>query len=169
MNIVTINVNGIEYKLKGEESTEYLNDIAREVDGKIREMINLNKNFSLQSSAVLLAINYCDQIRKLKNEHLDFDNIIDECNVKIQNLIDENNELKNKIISIENENNGYKIKIGKLEEEIEAYNTFLKEENQDLFPESNELLELEKEIEILKDTIKKVNEENLRLKENIKN
>lgn len=166
MNIVTINVNGIEYKLKGEESAEYLSDIAKEVDEKIREMINLNKNFTLQSSAVLLAINYCDQVRKLKNEHLDLDNMIDGCNVKIQDLINENSELKSKIIHIENENQGFKIKIGKLEEEIEAFNTFLKEGKEELFPESNEIRELEKEIEILKSTIKKINDENSRLREN---
>lgn len=167
MNIVTINVNGIEYKLKGEESVEYLSDIAKEVDEKIREMLNLNKNFNLQSSAVLLAINYCDQIRKLKKEHLELDNMIDGCNSKIQNLIDENSDLKSKIIHIENENQSFKIKIGKLEEEIDAFNTFLKENKDELFPENNEVRELEKEIEILKDTIKKINEENSKLKGNI--
>ena len=132
MNIVTINVNGIEYKLKGEESTEYLNDIAREVDEKIRDMISSNKNFTLQSSSVLLAINYCDQVRKLKCEQSELSDSIEKCNLKIQELINENSELKSKIIHIENENQQFQLKNGKLEEEIEAYNILLKEENQNL-------------------------------------
>ncbi len=66
MNIVTINVNGVEYKLKGEESKEYLNSIAKEVDDKIKEMMALNTNLTLHSSSILLAINYCDQLHKLE-------------------------------------------------------------------------------------------------------
>lgn len=168
MNIVTININGVEYRLKGEESTEYLNEIAQEVDSKIREMINSNKNFNMQSSAVLLAMNYCDKIRKLNIEYLDLKKEIDNCNSKIQELIDENSELKNRIIHIENENIEFNLKNVKLEEEIEAYNTLLKEEREVLFSENNEMIELEKEIEILKDTLKKVNEEKLKLKDQCK-
>lgn len=169
MNIVTINVNGVEYKLKGEESTEYLNDIAREVDGKIRDMLTSNKNFTLQSSAILLAINYCDQIRKFKQEQSKLNNIIEKENLKTQDLINENNDLKNKIIHIENKNQEIKLKNDKLEEEIEAYNTLLQQDKQDLFFGINEMQELEKEIEILKDALKKMKDENLRLKNEIKN
>lgn len=162
MNIVTISVNGIEYKLKGEESDEYLNEIANEVDLKIREMINVNRGLTLQSSSILLAINYCDKIKKLQNEQVNLSNTIDECNVKIQNLINENSELKSKIINIENQKQECDEKIKTLESEIEVYNDFLKEEKDELFSQNNEILELEKEIEILKDTIKKINEENLK-------
>lgn len=164
MNIITINVNGIEYKLKGEESDEYLNEIAHEVDIKIREMISINKGLTLQSSAVLLAINYCDKIKKLQNEQVGLSNTIDECNVKIQNLINENSELKSKIIHIENQKQECDEKIKNLEGEIEVYNDFLKEKKDGLFTQNNEILELEKEIEILKDTIKKINGGNSKFK-----
>ena len=169
MNIVTISINGNEYKLKGEESTEYLNDIAREVDERIREMLNSNKNFTLQSSAVLLAINYCDQIRKLKNKEMDLNDSIDKCNFKIQELIDENNNLKNEIIHIENKNQEIELQNKRLEEEIQAYNLLIEEDKDNIFSENNEMQELENEIEILKDTLKRVNEENLKLKNEIKN
>lgn len=169
MNIVTISINGNEYKLKGEESTEYLNDIAREVDERIREMLNSNKNFTLQSSAVLLAINYCDQIRKLKNKEMDLNDSIDKCNFKIQELIDENNNLKNEIIHIENKSQEIELQNKRLEEEIQAYNLLIEEDKDNIFSENNEMQELENEIEILKDTLKRVNEENLKLKNEIKN
>lgn len=169
MNIITINVNGIEYKLKGEESSEYLSDIANEVDIKLRDMININKNLTLQSAAVLLSINYCDQIRKLKEEQYVLDNSIDECNLRIRNLTDENSDLKDRVIHIENENLELKSKNSKLEEEIEVYNTLLKDDKDNIFLDNNEMKELEKEIEILKDTIKKLNEDNLKLKEQLEN
>lgn len=156
MNIVTISVNGVEYKLKGEESKEYLNHIAKEVDEKIREMIALNKNLTVQSSSILLAINYCDQIHKLNKDKEELNDSIDKCNERIQSLIDENSELKNKIIHIENANQELELKNIKLEEEIDAYNTFLKEDGREMFFDNNEIQELEKEIEMLKETIKKM-------------
>ncbi len=168
MNIVTINVNGIEYKLKGEESEEYLSDIANEVDIKLRDMIGANTNLTLQSAAVLLSINYCDQIRKLKEEQYALDNSIDVCNSKIRNLIDENSNLKDRVIHIENENVQFKSKISSLEEEIQAYNDLLKSEKQDMFSDSNEMKELEKEIEILKNTIRKLNDDNFKLKKQLR-
>ncbi len=167
MNIVTINVNGIEYKLKGEESSEYLTDIANEVDIKLRDMINSNKNLTLQSAAVLLSINYCDQIRKFKEEQYLLDSSIDDCNLKIRNLTDENSDLKDRVIHIENENLDLKSKNSKLEEEIDAYNILLKDEKDNIFSDNNEMKELEKEIEILKDTIKKLNDDNFKLKDQL--
>ena len=148
MNTITINVNGLEYKLRGEETTEYLSDIAREIDEKIREMINSNKNFTLQSSSILLSINYCDQNRK---------------------LIKENSDLKNKIVHIEKQNEEIILKNNKLEEEIKAYNILMKQEKENIFNDFNEVIELEKEIEILKETLKKFKEENNKLKYDIEN
>ncbi len=156
MNIVTISVNGVEYKLRGEESKEYLTQIAREVDDKIKDMIASNKNLTVNSSAILLSINYCDQVHKLNGEKESLNDSIDKCNERIQSLIDENSELKNKMINIENKNEELQIKNMKLEEEIEAYNTLLKEDNKDIFKDNNEIHELEKEIEMLKETIKKM-------------
>lgn len=168
MNIVTISVNGVEYKLKGEESKEYMNSIAREVDDKLRDMIQANKNLTVNSSAILLAINYCDVVHKLNNEKDELSNSIDICNSKIQALIDENNDLKEKIIHIENAQQEVQLKNVKLEEEIEAYNTLLKEDKDSLFSDNNEIQELEKEIEILKETIKKMKQENSELHDKFK-
>ena len=168
MNIVTININGIEYKLKGEEPEEYLNNIAREVDDKIKEMMLKNTNLTIQSSSVLLALNYCDQLYKSKSEKEDLNNSIGSCNVKIQSLIDENNELKEKMIHIENENFEIKSINKKLEEEIEAYNIVLKENNKNIFLDNNEIKELEKDIELLKETIRELKEENVKLRDELK-
>ena len=164
MNIVIININGIEYKLKGDESTEYLNDIAGEIDGKIREMLNSNRNFSSQSAAVLLSINYCDQLRKLNFEHRELKNNIEKSNIKVKALTNENIEINNKIVHIENENKELELKNRKLEEEIEAYDTLIKEEKENIFCENNEMKELEKEIEMLRIALKNANEENAKLK-----
>ena len=169
MNIVTINVNGIEYKLKGDESTEYLNDIAGEVDEKMRGMVSSNRNFTIQSAAVLLSINYCDQLRKLKFEHTELNNNIEKSNLKIKSLTNESIELKNQIVHIENKNKELELKNRKLEEEIEAYDALIKEDKENIFCENNEMKELEKEIEMLRTALKVANEENDRLKEKIEN
>ncbi|BAK80981.1 cell division protein ZapA [Candidatus Arthromitus sp. SFB-rat-Yit] len=168
MNIVTININGIEYKLKGEESEEYLNNIAREVDDKIKEMMTKNVNLTAQSSSILLAINYCDQLYKYRTEKEDLNNSIENCNVKIQSLIDEKNELKERMIHIESENSKLKLINKNLEEEIEAYNTVLKEDNKNIFSDNNEIEELEKEIELLNETVRKLKEENVKLQDKLK-
>lgn len=167
MNIVTINVNGIEYKLKGDESTEYLNDIAAEVDRRIRDMVNSNRNFTIQSAAVLLAINYCDQFRKLKFEYEELKNNIEKSNHKIKTLTNESIENKNRIVHIENKNKEMELKNRKLEEEIEAYDALMKEEKGNIFLENNEMKELEKEIEMLRTALKIANEEKEKLKEKI--
>ena len=69
MNIVTINVNGVEYKLKGEESKEYLNSIAKEVDDKIKEMmaLKMDKLEPTVSSGLFLLVRlnlFLDEIGK---------------------------------------------------------------------------------------------------------
>ena len=68
MNVVTVKINGMEYNLKGEESIEYLTEIANYVDRKVNSIIDNNKKLSTSSAAMLAAMNAVDDMYKAKEE-----------------------------------------------------------------------------------------------------
>lgn len=125
MNTVTININGMDYNLKGRESAEYLQKLASYVDEKVKNIMSNNAKLSTTAAATLVALNIADELYKA-----------DE---KIEVLLDKNksleesmNEVKEKISAIENINN----EANKLKEE----NLLLKKELENYY----------KEIEVLK-------------------
>ncbi|ERI90796.1 cell division protein ZapA [Clostridiales bacterium oral taxon 876 str. F0540] len=64
MNIINVNINGMEYNLRGEESEEYLHKVARYVDKKLKAIMEGNPKLSVSSAAVLTAINVADEMFK---------------------------------------------------------------------------------------------------------
>lgn len=65
MNMITVNINGMEYNLKGEENEEYLHKVARQVDKRLKHILNSNSKLSASSAAVLTAINAIDDMFKI--------------------------------------------------------------------------------------------------------
>ena len=116
---ITVNINGVDYNLKGKESEEYLRDIASYVDERIKEVLGKNPMLSISQASVLAAVNIADglyksddQIRKLasikknmENERATLFKTIEELKSNITRLKDEN-----AIISKEKDNviNGLK-------------------------------------------------------------
>ncbi len=64
MNVINVNINGMEYNLRGQESEEYLHKVARHVDKKLQGIMKGNPKLSISSAAVLTAINAVDDMFK---------------------------------------------------------------------------------------------------------
>jgi cell division protein ZapA len=64
MNMVTVEINGIEYHLKGEEKEEYLQRVANYVDKKLTHYMEGSNKLSTASAAVLTALNAVDELFK---------------------------------------------------------------------------------------------------------
>lgn len=75
---VAVEIFGQTYNVKGEENEEYIKELARYVDEKMKE-INYNSNkLPPIKVAVLTALNMADELYKLKQEHQWLLNLIDE-------------------------------------------------------------------------------------------
>jgi cell division protein ZapA len=178
MSTVTIKINGIEYNLKGRENEEYLLEVAKYVDGKVKDIMTNNRKLSSTAVATLVALNIADELFKadievegLMKKHTS----LEERNITLKERIKEiredteviqfnnNREIEglNKIIEDLNqrllEGEELKNKISSLDIELQEQND-LKER----------ISELEKEIEVKEIEIK----ESLNLKnemESLKN
>ena len=68
MSTVTININGMDYNLKGRESEEYLAKIAKYVDEKVKNIMANNRKLSSTAGATLVALNIADELFKADEE-----------------------------------------------------------------------------------------------------
>lgn len=66
MNVVTVTINGVEYKLKGNEDIKYLKEIADHVDNRIRYILKSNEKLDTCSASVLTALNSMDEMMKME-------------------------------------------------------------------------------------------------------
>jgi cell division protein ZapA len=67
-NILKVNIYGTEYPVKGSTDPDYINEVAKYVDTKMKE---INKNISIDSSlkvAILAALNITDELFREKNK-----------------------------------------------------------------------------------------------------
>lgn len=152
MNVITVNINGVEYNLRGEENEEYLHKVARYVDKKIKHILDSNKKLSLSSAAVLTAINSVDdmfkcglafddmqgELEQTKDTEKKLREELEAVRKQFKYLEDYNTELQNKLKSMSNEN-------------------YLKQKEE-------ELSKVSKELEITQESAKKYLQENKILK-----
>ncbi|WP_202078249.1 cell division protein ZapA [Caldalkalibacillus salinus] len=68
-NSISVKIHGQRYKLKGEESPEYLQSIAHYVDMKMNDIEEKNPSLDVAKVAVLSAVNIADEYHKLKKEY----------------------------------------------------------------------------------------------------
>ncbi|WP_027634259.1 cell division protein ZapA [Clostridium hydrogeniformans] len=101
MNKVTVEINGMEYNLKGEENREYLINVANYVDSKIKNLIDGNKKLSTASSAILTAMNSVDEMFKARDEAKEIKNQFALLKSQISYLERHNKELEDKVEGLE--------------------------------------------------------------------
>lgn len=101
MNKVTVEINGMEYNLKGEENREYLINVANYVDSKIKNLIDGNKKLSTASSAILTAMNSVDEMFKARDEAKEIKNQFALLKSQISYLERHNKELEDKVEDLE--------------------------------------------------------------------
>jgi cell division protein ZapA len=93
MNVINVNINGMEYNLKGKENEEYLHKVARHVDKKLQDIMKGNSKLSISSAAVLTAINTADDMFKC-------DDAYEELQKDMDKLTEADNTLKKEIESL---------------------------------------------------------------------
>lgn len=173
MNTVTITINGMDYNLKGRESAEYLQKLARYVDEKVRNIMANNAKLSTTAAATLVALNIADELYKAdekievllsKNKELEseFNNFknnnseLEALKEKFNQIIKENDLLKKEI-----ENNYKEIETLKIDENIKDDLDKLKEE---LLLKEEEVINLNRQKELLRRRNKDVSFESQNLK-----
>lgn len=174
MSVVTININGMDYNLRGRESEEYLLEVARYVDEKVKDIMTKNRKLSSTAGATLVAINIADELYKadIEMENLIKKNTsLEEINVTLKERINEVRE--------EYESNN---ELSRMAELLKSENLTLREELENYFNEveilkkANEILEkkekehsekfnkLNEEYRLLEESYKKYKDENEALK-----
>lgn len=122
MNKVNVNIQGLDYTLKGDESIEHLNQIGFTVNHLIDTMMRANKKLNVTSAAILTSCNLVDEKFKLekKTETIkDMEKDFQESAFKYKEEIEKLNYVnKSSQEEIENLKNAEKENLKKKEEEI---------------------------------------------------
>jgi len=75
-NKVRVNIAGVTYSLITDETAEYTNELATEIDEKMKEMQGANPFMSTNQAAVLVAIEFADKAKKAEGAAEDYRNQI---------------------------------------------------------------------------------------------
>lgn len=67
-NRVVVKIASTEYAINGEESPEYIQRVAGHVDRKVREIMRADPSLSVTQTAILAALNLCDEA--LRQHHV---------------------------------------------------------------------------------------------------
>ncbi|MBX7307345.1 cell division protein ZapA [Clostridium chauvoei] len=161
MNTVTIKINGVEYNLKVRENQEYLVQVAKYVDGKVKDIMSNNKKLSSTAAATLASLNIADELFKAD---IEIEALIKERNTNEEKKIifsERVKEIKNECDKIISEKDK---EIEKLKEIISLMKEKAEEEVKKA-QDSNEYKEkfekLGQEVTIMEEEIKK----NLKMKQ----
>lgn len=103
MNKIKVNINGVEYALKGDEKGEYLKKIAAYVDKKLKNIMEANPMLSVTSAAVLTAINSADETFKMEEAYDEIENEFKTLKQNEKNYSNEISMLKDTIESMKSE------------------------------------------------------------------
>lgn len=73
MQTVTVNINGENYAIKTDDDPVYVNEVARYVDEKMREIASGGKVITTSKVAILTALNIADDLFKSRKDHQERD------------------------------------------------------------------------------------------------
>ncbi|MFL0269811.1 cell division protein ZapA [Candidatus Clostridium radicumherbarum] len=149
MNVITVNINGMEYNLRGEENEEYLHKVARQVDKKLKHLLSSNPKLSLSSAAVLTALNSVDDMLKCDQAYSEVEEEIQKLNAAVKSKTEESEALRKQLKYLEDYNSELQSKLKNMD-------------NQDFLKEKQRVIEkLNKELNITEENAKNyLNERN---------
>jgi cell division protein ZapA len=75
---VAVNIFDQEYVLKGPEPPQYLENLAKLVDRRMKEVLQKNPSLSQFKVAVITALHLADEIAKIKAEYESLIQLIEE-------------------------------------------------------------------------------------------
>jgi len=79
MGSVEIDIYGMKYTIKGDADPEYVKQLARFVDDRMRSAARHSQSaVGAQRIAVLAALNIADELHKLKRRHQEVENMVRE-------------------------------------------------------------------------------------------
>lgn len=134
MNVITVNINGMEYNLRGEENEEYLHKVARQVDKKLKHILSSNPKLSLSSAAVLTALNSVDDMLKCDQAYSEVEEEIQKLNAAVKSKTEELEALRKQLKYLEDYNAELQSKLKNMDNE-----DFLKEKQRIIEKLSKEL------------------------------
>jgi cell division protein ZapA len=73
MQTVTVNINGENYAIKTDDDPVYVNEVARYVDEKMREIASAGKVITTSKVAILTALNLADELFKSRKDRQERD------------------------------------------------------------------------------------------------
>ena len=142
MNIVTVNINDVDYNLKGEENDEYLLKVADYVDKKMRTILESNPRLSVTAAAVLTAL-MLDDLFKCEASYKGLNNDIEGSKAKNRE------SMESKLLHLRNWYLKYR----------EKPRTFTKiknnKDNENLKAKEEEVSSLKQEVQSLKEELEK--------------
>jgi len=68
MGNVEVTILGQQYKIKGDAPDEYIQELARYVDGKIREIQEKSPSSAPLKASILAALNIADELHQYRKE-----------------------------------------------------------------------------------------------------
>ncbi len=146
MNKVTVNIQGLEYTLKGEESEEHLNEIGEIVDQLLSTMMKSNRKLNVSTAAILTSCNLVDEKFKMEAKMEETNQQALEFNTVKTALEKEISELKNM-----------------LSQKEKAISGLAKEESAELKRKDEEIRKIQSENQVLLDSVKEYRDDNEQL------
>lgn len=87
--LITVEIHGQRYALRGSDDPAYVEKLARHVDQKMREISDLTPTVDSLKAAVLAAVNIADEYFQLRAEQENVEGIIRARAEQIGALLDE--------------------------------------------------------------------------------
>lgn len=76
-NRVDVEIYGVRYTLKGDATPETMANMSRDVDEKMRLVLQRNPRLSLYKAAILTALNMAEELNALKEEYNNLVNMLE--------------------------------------------------------------------------------------------
>lgn len=150
---VIVHINGQEFSVLGNESEEYITNIAKLVDDNIQDLLKKNKKLNQSMAAILAAFNIADKYTKVCNELNDLkDNVVEPLRNFDQMKIDLE-ESNNKLQALKSECNNYKDELLQSKREIENLNRILRQHELDIKTKDEELIKSNKSVDDLQNKL----------------
>lgn len=114
-NAVTITICGAPYRLAAEESSEYIQSVAKRVDDEMQAIEGGNVTSPKVNLAILAAVNICDQLMKAEAKAAELQQQLDELKDNNLRREKEDDEAKREIMRMRGEMLDMKQKLQQLE------------------------------------------------------
>lgn len=75
---VTVRIGGVEHRIRGEASREYMEHLAQHVDRQMQAIQRKTPNLTKTRAAILVCLNLADELERLKKEYQELVQLMEE-------------------------------------------------------------------------------------------